>query len=154
MKLTSLGARWLMIILAIIAPLLYAGYVHHQENNFSCEGHLIIVENNSWVDTVMAFSFHNGSGDYDSTGEYRQAGQAPITVSNKVAFRFWREDKRVILISSDTNQLPKKDEAYRHNIPDFFRHRDRGISLEIVPINASSYLFLFGTSPAFYCTKS
>lgn len=154
MKMTNLTARWLAIMLAIVAPLLYAGYLHYQQNNFSCEGHLIIVENGAWIDTVMTFSFHNGTGDYDSTGEYRQAGQSPITVSNKVAFRFWREDERVILISSDTNELPKKDEAYRHYIPDFFHHRDRGLSLEIIPMNASSYLFRFGSSPVFYCTKN
>jgi len=58
------------------------------------------------------------------------------------------------MVSSDTNELPKKDEPFRRFIPDFFHQRDRGIRVEIVRVNAASYLFSFGNSPALYCTKS
>ncbi|HBU6130998.1 hypothetical protein [Enterobacter sp. 168J2] len=153
MKMTSQNVHWLFILLMIIAPLFYAWYTHYQRNHFTCESHLIIVDENSRVDTLMTFTFNNGTGSYDSTGEYSQAGQEPVAISNKIAFRYWREEGRVIMISSDTNERPKKDEPFRHAIPDFFRQRDHGISIQIVPVNASAYLFIFGNTPAFYCAK-
>ncbi|UWX94366.1 hypothetical protein N2K86_05305 [Enterobacter mori] len=154
MKMTSRHAYGLIIILMIAAPLLYAWYIHYQRNHFTCESHLIIVEEDSRLDSLMTFTFNNGTGSYDSTGEYHQAGQQPIVVSNKIAFNYWREAGRVILVSRDTNELPKKDEPFRRHIPDFFHYRDRGISVEIVPMNATSYLFSFDNSPLFYCTKN
>lgn len=153
MRMNNRVTRWTVIILAIITPLTYAWYVHYQRNNFTCESHLTIVDGDSQVDSIMTFAFHNGTGVYDSTGEYRQPGQSPLTISNKIAFNYWYEEGKVIMVSSDTNELPKKDEPFRRYIPDFFHHRDHGISVEIVPVNASSYLFSFGNSPAFYCTK-
>lgn len=154
MKLNSQVVRWGIISLTIAAPLFYAAYLHYQRNNFTCESHLTIVDGDSRVDSLMTFSFHHGSGAYDSTGEYSQAGQQPLIISNKINFKYWYEEDRVILVSSETNALPKKDEPFRHYIPDFFYYRDRGISLGIVPVNASGYLFSFGNSPAFYCSKS
>jgi len=154
MKMINPVARWALILLAIIAPLLYAWYVHYQRNNFTCESHLTIVDDDSVVDSIMTFTFHNGSGTYDSTGEYSQSGHSPLPISNKIAFKYWREEGSVIMVSSDTNELPKKDEPFRQFIPDFFHQRDNGIRVEIVPVNAASYLFSFGNSPAFYCSKS
>ncbi len=153
MRMNNRVMHWLVIILIIIAPLFYAWYTHYQRNNFTCESHLTIVDGDAQVDTIMTFTLHNGSGSYDSTGEYRQSGQQPLTISNKIAFNYWYEEGKIIMVSGDTNERPKKDEAYRRNIPDFFHHRDRGISMEIVPVNASSYLFRFGNTPAFYCSK-
>lgn len=153
MRVNSLIVRWLVITLAIIAPLLYAWYLSYQKNHFTCESHLTIVDNDWRVDSIMTFTFNNGTGSYDTTGEYTEAGQQPVTISNKIAFNYWYEDGRVILVASETNELPKKDEPFRHDIPDFFHHRDSGISIQIMPVNAHSYLFSFGNSPTFYCTK-
>lgn len=153
MKVNSHIVRGAIVTLVISAPLFYAWYLHYQRNNFTCESHLTIVNADSRVDSLMTFAFHNGSGTFDSTGEYNQSGQPPITISNKIAFHYWDEDGKIIMISSDTNELPKKDPPFRRYIPDFFQHRDRGISVEMVQVNASSYLFSFGNSPAFYCTK-
>lgn len=70
MKMTSRNVRWLFILLMIIAPLFYAWYTHYQRNHFTCESHLIIVDENSRLDALMTFTFNNGAGSYDSTGEY------------------------------------------------------------------------------------
>ncbi|HDR2349918.1 TPA: hypothetical protein QCH58_001275 [Enterobacter asburiae] len=153
MKMISRSAFGLIIILMIAAPLLYAWYIYYQQNHFTCESHLIIVEDDSRVDSLMTFKFNNGDGTYDSTGEYSQSGQQTVIVSNKIAFNYWREEGRVIMVSRETNELPKKDELFRRHIPDFFHYRDHGISVEILPVNASGYLFTFGNSPAFYCAK-
>lgn len=154
MKIDSQTVRCGIVILAIAAPILYAAWLHYQRNNFTCESHLTIVEGDSTVDSLMSFSFQHGSGVYDSTGEYSPPGQPTVTISNKINFKYWYEEGRVILVSDETNALPKKDEPFRHYIPDFFYYRDRGISLGIVQVNASGYLFSFGNSPAFYCSKS
>lgn len=153
MKTTSRSAIGLIIILMIATPLFYAWYIHYQQNHFTCESRLIIVEDDSRVDSLMTFTFNNGNGTYDSSGEYSQSGQQTVIFSNKITFNYWREEGRVIMVSSETNELPKKDELFRQHIPDFFHYRDRGISVEILPVNASGYLFSFGNSPAFYCAK-
>jgi len=154
MRMNNPVARWIIILLAIITPLCLAWYVHSQRDNISCESHLIIVDDRSVVDLLIAFRLRSGSGTYDSTGEYSQSGKPTIAISNKITFNYWREEGNVIMVSSDTNELPKKDEPFRRFIPDFFHQRDRGIRVEIVRVNAASYLFSFGNSPALYCTKS
>ncbi|MGL5599707.1 MAG: hypothetical protein ACRDD5_02255 [Silvania sp.] len=153
MKMNNLTLRWGLIILAIVAPLLTAGYIHYQRDNFSCESHITIVENHAVVDVLMNFSFNDGSGIYQTTGEYSKENQPPISLSNNVTFDYWREEGRMIMVSSETNELPKVTLPFRLSIPDFFRHRERGIRLQIVPANSASYYFIYKNSPVFYCTK-
>lgn len=145
--------RWGIIFLLAISPLLVAGYLHHQRNNFSCETHATIVEQGAVIDIIMSFSFKDGVGDYDASGEYIEGNKTPVTISNKVGFTYWRKKDEVILISDETNVLPKKHLNYLAYVPDFFQHRERGIRLNIVPANADSYYFTYSNSPVMYCTK-
>ncbi|ENF7816164.1 hypothetical protein ABR157_001927 [Enterobacter soli] len=146
--------RWTLIGAAIFAPLLGAAYIHHQRDNFSCEIHSAIVDENRMLDVILDFSFNNGNGFYESAGELIENGGSPQSVSNKIAFRYWREDGSVILVSDETNPLPTRYETFRKYIPDFFQQRDRGLRLQITPVNASSYIFTYGGAPVFYCSKS
>lgn len=145
--------RWCIVFLAAISPLLVAGYLHYQRNNFSCETHATIVEQRAVIDMVMNFSFNDGVGSYDATGEYIEDNKPPVAISNKVGFTYWREEGEVILVSNETNVLPKKHLNYLAYVPDFFQHRERGIRLNILPANADSYFFTYSNSPVMYCTK-
>ena len=145
--------RWMLIALGIATPLLVAGYIHSQRDPFSCEAHATIVDDQSVIDIMMNYSFNDGLGTYQMTGEYSQDGGAPIAISNKIDFNYWHEGGKVIMVSNETNELPKKNQAYRINIPDFYQARNRGIRIKITPVNSSGYLFIFANSPTFYCSK-
>lgn len=153
MKMNKIAARWVFIILAILAPLVAAGYIHHQRDNFSCETHVTLVDKNAVVDLIMNYAFEDGVGYYQTSGDYLVANQPPVAVSNNVTFNYWREDGRMIMVSSETNALPKNNLPFRLNMPDFFQYRERGLRMQVVPANASSYYFIYSHSPVFYCTK-
>lgn len=154
MKMNNQRVRWGIIILAILLPLMVAGYLHYQRDNLSCDSHVIIVDKQEVVDLIMNFTLNGGNGSYQVTGEYSKNNQPPEAISNYVSFNYWREDGNIIMISTQTNELPKKQLGYRLNIPDFFQHRERGISMQIAPANDNSYYFIYSHSPVLYCTKS
>lgn len=145
--------RWGIIFLAAISPLLAAGYLHYQRNNFRCETHATIVEKEAVIDLIMSFSFKDGVGSYDALGEYIEGNKPPVAISNKVGFTYWRDKNEMILVSDETNVLPKKHLNYLAYVPDFFQHRERGIRLNIIPANTDSYYFTYSNSPVMYCTK-
>lgn len=153
MTMNNKVVRWSIIFLGALSPLLLAGYLHYQRNNFSCETHSTIIEQQAVIDVIMNFSFNDGVGSYDASGEYSEENKPPVAISNKVEFNYWREEGEVILVSNETNILPKKYLTYRAYLPDFFQHRERGIRLNILPANADSYYFSYGNSPVMYCTK-
>lgn len=149
----KMSLRWTLISLAIATPLLYAGYIHYQRNHFSCEAHSTIVDENYLLDVIARYSFNGGHGFYETSGDYTQHGQSTISISNKIMFNYWREGGSLILFSTETSERPKTNQAYRSTLPDFYHVRDRGLRLQMVPANASSYFFLYGNAPVFYCTK-
>ena len=153
MIMNNKAMRWSIIFLLAVSPLFVAGYLHYQRNNFSCETHVIIVEQGAVIDTVMNFSFNNGVGSYDASGEYIEENAQPVAISNKVGFSYWREGDETIMVSDETNVLPKKKLNYLSYVPDFFQHRERGIRLNILPANADSYYFIYSNSPVIYCIK-
>lgn len=145
--------RWTLIALAILTPLLFAWYINYQRNHFECEAHTTVVDDNYILDVIADYSFDGGEGNYQTSGEYIEKGQPSVSISNKVAFNYWREAGSIIMVSSETNERPKKSQPYRVGVPDFFHVRDRGLRFRIVPANTSSYLFIYGHAPVFYCTK-
>ena len=153
MMMNKIMLRWTFIVLAIAAPLLYAWYIHYQRNHFSCEAHVTVVDDNYLLDVMMDYSFMNGEGSYATSGKYTQKGQPPVEVSNKIAFNYWREAGDIIMVSSDTSGRPKRNEAFRLDVPDFFRLRDRGLKVQITPANASSYFIIYRNAPVIYCAK-
>lgn len=84
MRMNNPVARWIIILLAIITPLCLAWYVHFQRDNISCESHLIIVDDRSVLDLLIAFRLRSGSGTYDSTGEYSQSGKPTIAIKSRL----------------------------------------------------------------------
>lgn len=153
MKMNKLTVRWMLIVMAIITPLLAAGYIHYQRDDFSCESHVTLVERHAVIDVLMNFTFDEGKGIYQTSGEYLKDNQPAVALSNNVTFDYWREDGRMIMVSSETNELPKVTLPFRFNIPDFFRHRERGLRMQVVPANSASYYFIYNNSPVFYCSK-
>ncbi len=153
MTMNKQALRWIVIFLGAVTPLLVAGYLHHQRNNFSCETHVTIIEQHAVIDMIMNFSFNDGIGSYDGSGDYIEENKPPVAISNKVGFTYWREKDEVILVSNETNVLPKSNLTYRAYVPDFFQHRERGIRMNILPANADSYYFTYSNSPVMYCTK-
>ena len=153
MRMNKKALRWSVIFLLAISPLFVAGYLHHQRNNFSCETHVTIVEQHAVIDSIMNFSFNDGVGSYDSSGDYIEENNPPVAISNKVGFTYWREGDEVVMVSDETNFLPKKHLNYLTYIPDFFQQRERGIRWSILPANADSYYFIYSNSPVMYCTK-
>lgn len=143
-----------LIAFGIIAPLLGAWSIHERRDNFSCQIQAVIVDENSAIDVSMNYTLRNGRGIYESSGEYREKGKPPEAISNKITFNYWNESDKVIMVSNETNALPKKPQAFRDHTPDFFHRRDRGISLKILPANDNSYLFLYDGLPVFFCSKS
>lgn len=154
MKMNKGIVIWSLIGLAIVTPLLCAGYIQHQRKNFNCEVRTTIVYNNSVLDMILDFNFNNGNGTYEAVGEYNENDTRNQPVSNKVTFKYWYEDGQVIMVSDETNPLPKKNEDFRQFIPDFFQYRNRGVRFQIIPVNATSYIFTYGDAPVFYCSKS
>lgn len=144
---------WSGIAIAIAAPLIAAGYLHVQRDSFSCEVYTTIIQGDATIELIMNYDFRQGKGHYQSSGEYSSPGKPTIRLSNKVEFDYWYEDGRVIMISSETNELPRKDFPFRNVIPDFYHLRERGVSFQVVPANDSSYYFLYAGSPVFYCIR-
>lgn len=145
--------RWTLIALAIIAPLLIAWYIHYQREHFSCEAHTTIIDDNYVLDIIADYSFNGGEGTYETSGDYVQPGKPVVAISNKIAFNYWREAGSIIMVSTETNERPKKDQAYRLSIPDFYHVRDRGIRVQMTVANTSSYFISYGNVPVLYCTK-
>lgn len=153
MKINFFILRWLLIVLAIALPLIVTGYNHWQRNHFVCDTNIIIVDEDSVLDESATYTFTNGHGDYQSFGQYTQKDRPPVAVSNKVTFEYWHEEGRIIMVSNETNELPRREDPLLAQMPDFYHLRDRGISIELVRANASSAYFLYGQAPVFYCTR-
>jgi len=153
MTTNKLALRWSLIILAILGPLIYAGYIHFHRSHFSCEAHITIVDDKYVVDTIMDYTFQGDSGTLETAGEYIKVDEPPIAISNKVSFNVWQENGEIVLVSNETNERPKRPEAYRLPIPDFYHVRDRGLRFKLTHVNPSSYFFIYANSPIFYCTK-
>lgn len=145
--------RLSLIVIAIITPLIFAGYSHYQRNHFRCEAHMIIVDDDSVVDVMTNYNFKGNAGTLRSSGEYLKNDASQVAISNQISFAFWREGGDVIMVSNDTNELPKKSEPYRLNIPDFYHSRDRGIRIKITPAHSAGYFFSYSNTPLFYCAK-
>ncbi|SFD95546.1 hypothetical protein SAMN05216563_102263 [Phytobacter palmae] len=154
MKTNKLYLLWGGVIIAIAAPLLCAGYLNYQRNHFTCGAHAIIVDDDAILDIITDYSFDSGSGSYESSGKYIKGMQPALAASNNVSFNYWYENGQMIMVSNDTNELPKRAEPLLDHVPDFYHLRDRGISIDIVRANAESYYFVYGHTPVFYCTKS
>ena len=154
MKTNKLFLLWGAILIAIATPLLCAGYLSYQRNHFTCDAHAIIVDEDAIMDIITNYSFDGGSGSYESSGKYIKGTQPALSTSNNVSFNYWYENGKMIMVSNDTNELPKRTEPLLDQMPDFYHLRDRGISIDIVRANAASYYFVYGHTPVFYCTKS
>jgi hypothetical protein len=141
-------------VLLVIALFVVRKYITWQNDHFSCESHLTIVDHASTYDVIMHFAFNGGEGKYESTGRYLQNGIPPVVMTNNFNFKYWRENGRVVMVSVDNNVSPKNINYFLPNLPDFFRFKDRGMSVRIVPENAMSYTFIYEDAPLFYCTRN
>jgi len=154
MKVKRGVASWVLILLLILLPLVFSRYQTYQRNHFSCDATATIVGKNISYEMITHFVFNDGSGTYTSLGRLYQTGKPEINTNNSFTFKYWHEDGKIIMISSDNSGMENIFSQYFPYTPDFFLYRERGISLEIRRENASSYLFSYDNTPMFYCTRT
>ena len=100
----------------------------------------------------MHFNFNGKTGHIETRGEFTSGKNASITTSNKINFTFWRDGNSLVMISDDTNQIPKILNPALEDTPDFFNTRERGLRLQIIRKNTSAYVLLYESTPTLYCT--
>ncbi|ALR78604.1 hypothetical protein [[Enterobacter] lignolyticus] len=140
----------LLITLVVISVAL-AGYVNWQKNHFSCEAQITLVTDRGTEDLIMHFRFSGDTGQYESKGKYVTASGREIPTSNKIDFTFWRDGDALVMISDETNAIPKTAGSVYPYTPDFFYSRERGLRWKLTMENAAGYLFSYDGTPAFYC---
>lgn len=151
MKVNNRFLLLLIPVITAIAGIAYISATSWQSNHFACDARLTIIESRGADDLIMHFRFDGHTGHVETKGRYTQTNGEMTETSNKVDFTFWREKGSLVLISNETNRIPKMPPPVLAHIPDFFSSRERGIRLQIVPKNASAYLFLYEGTPTLYC---
>jgi hypothetical protein len=152
MKVRKGVACWALVVLLISLPLAFSGYQAYKRDRFSCDAITTIVGKNISYEMITHFVFNEGSGTYTSLGQLHQTGKPEVNTNNHFTFKYWHEEGKIIMISSENSGMENVFSQYFPYTPDFFLYRERGISLEIKRENASSYLFSYDGTPLFYCT--
>jgi hypothetical protein len=153
MKMNKGKIAWTAALLVTGLPLIATGYFQYQRNHFSCEIHATLVDKDDSVESVIYLTLDGAKGIYEASGDYTQAHQPTLSVSNKIYFSYEWEGQDLIMVSDETNPLPKTQQNFRLNMPDFFFHRERGIRMQVMPANNNSYYFFFENNPVFYCSR-
>ncbi|MBB1202211.1 hypothetical protein EGM70_18200 [Enterobacteriaceae bacterium 89] len=141
-------------IITAIACATYAAASHWQQTHFSCDSQLTLVSAKGTEEMIIHFNFSGKSGRIETRGKYVPKNGEAITTSNKVDFTFWRDGDSLVMISDETNKLPKIAPPMLDESPDFFSTRERGLRLKVIQKSAGSYLFLYEDTPGLYCTAS
>lgn len=152
MKITK---RWIIILLPLISGILCAAWIGitlWKQNHFSCDSQLSMVGSEGKEEVILHFRFDGNKGLIETRGKYTPNNGDTFPTSNKISFSFWREGNVMVMVSDESNQLPKVSPSLFRHIPDFFSTRERGIRLQLIRKNAGGYLFLFEDTPALYCT--
>lgn len=145
---------WAIFFAILAATIILYWHTAYAKKHFSCEAQLTLIDQTSSYDVLMNFTFANDSGTYEASGLYKDRDGRTINTSNKVNFTYWRKGNNLYLISKETNELPKSDIPVIDWKPDFFRKRNRGLALQVIQENADGYLFLYDSTPLFYCTRN
>jgi len=153
----KINNRLLIVGLPLITAVICAAYAtvsHWQQTHFSCDSQLTIVSAKGTEEMIIHFKFSGPSGRIETRGKYvPKEGEAIIT-SNKVDFTFWRDGDSLVMISDETNKLPKIAPPVFDESPDFFSARERGLRLKVIQKSTGSYLFLYENTPGLYCTAT
>jgi hypothetical protein len=155
MKKMKINKRlWLFLIPFVtgILCIAYAQWATWKETHFACDSQLTMIDALGNDDIIMHFRFDGKNGHIETRGKYIPLKGQVIQTSNKVNFTFWREGDSLVMVSNDTNRLPKTSPPAFAHTPDFFSSRERGIRLQVIRKNKSGYLFLYDGTPALYCS--
>ncbi|MCS3603709.1 hypothetical protein M2371_002944 [Buttiauxella sp. BIGb0471] len=152
MKANKRIACWVLIVLLIALPLIFAWYQAYKRDHFSCDATATIVGENISYEMITHFVFNEGSGTYTASGQLHEEGKPEMNTNNHFNFKYWHEEEKIIMISKENSGMENVFSHYFPYTPDFFLYRERGISLEVKRENASSYLFSYDGTPLFYCT--
>jgi hypothetical protein len=150
----NINSRPFVVAIPLLAAMFcaaYAGFTSWKQTHFACDSQMSIVDSRGQDDLIMHFRFDGKTGHVNTRGKYTPHNEAPIETSNKVYFTFWREGDSLVMISDDTNRLPKTPQPTLALSPDFFTARERGLRLQITAKNDSGYLFLYDGTPTLYC---
>ncbi|AYN28429.1 hypothetical protein D8682_16475 [Buttiauxella sp. 3AFRM03] len=154
MKLKKRGMCWVLIIVLIALPLLFAWYQSYKRDHFSCDATATIIGENIVYEMLTHFTFENGKGVYTSLGQLHEKGKPELNTNNHFTFKYWHQDDNIIMISTESSGVENLFGQYFPQTPDFFLYRERGISLQVERENASSYLFSYDGTPLFYCMQA
>ncbi|MRS16467.1 hypothetical protein GJV06_16395 [Enterobacteriaceae bacterium RIT691] len=153
----KINNRLFLLLIPLITGVIcasYAGLSYWQQTHFVCDSQLTMVDSKGTEDVIMHFRFDGDSGHVETRGKYNSGTGEVISTSNKITFNFWREGGSLVMVSNETNRLPKQAPPVLNNVPDFFSSRERGIRLKVVKENAAGYLFLYEDTPALYCRST
>lgn len=153
----KLNKRLLILLIPLLTGIFcaaYASYSLWQQTHFSCDSQLTVVGAKGTEEIILHFSFSGESGSIDTRGKYVPHGSEAIPISNKINFTFWREGDSLIMVSNDTNRLPKISPPELKDAPDFFTTRERGIRFKVIDKNPGGYIFLYENTPTLYCSRS
>jgi hypothetical protein len=153
MKMKINKRLWLFLIpfMTGVLCLAYAGLTSWKETHFACDSQLTMIDAYGNDDIIMHFRFDGKTGHVETRGKYTPLKGQQIQTSNKVSFTFWRDGDSLVMVSNDTNRLPKTSPPAFAHTPDFFSSRERGIRLQVIRKNKAGYLFLYDGTPALYC---
>lgn len=150
----KINNRLMIIALPLIAAIFCIASISitaWKQTHFTCESQLSIVDEYGSEDIIMHFRFLGKTGQLETRGKYITKKGKVTPTSNRGDFTFWREGRSLIMVSNETNQLPKIYLPVLNNTPDFFTSRERGIRLQVIQKNPTGYVFLYEGTPALYC---
>lgn len=132
----------------------YIGYEYWKQTHFACDSQLTIVGAEGKEEIIMHFRFSGDTGHMETRGKYILLNGEEVPTSNRVNFNFLREGDSLVLVSNETNRLPKKSLSILQGTPDFFSTRERGIRLEVIRKNSAGYIFMYENTPVLYCRSA
>ncbi|MCS2151622.1 hypothetical protein MUU49_03345 [Scandinavium goeteborgense] len=150
----KINNRLMIIALPLISLIVCSVYIQltaWKQTHFACDSQMSIVDKNGSEDIIMHFRFMGKTGHLETRGKYTTLKGGVTPTSNRINFTFWREGRSLIMVSNETNQLPKIPLPVLNNTPDFFTSRERGLRLQVIQKNPTGYLFLYEGTPALYC---
>ncbi|HGM5492635.1 TPA: hypothetical protein ACKP1B_004335 [Serratia fonticola] len=144
---------WGGIIFSNIYLLSFMGYTKYNDNSFSCEAKVNIIEKYGKAHILMNFIFTNGTGVYTSNGNYISADGEDKKINTKINFTYLKKNNESIIVFLNPNQSMQHNansSALNYN---FFAFQEKSFVIKTIRQNSSGYLFFKSDSPLFHCSS-
>lgn len=144
--------------LIAILPFLGGYYLKYNNENFACDGEMILHDSHAHTHVFLHFRFYKNIGTYNVSGSSTFNNGQSITISQNSSFSYTTvattTGNDLVLVSLEDIIYPGNLGHANAVIPDFFRFRGRGVSLRISRVNDAGYLFQRDATPVLYCKRS